>query len=352
MEIEIFSEDWFDESDLVMLKKLWKSREIMKEVLISRCCESKTFEEFIEIIKGEKGIVKIIKKILDVRDYILGSETSKAGIEPKVQEYNCCDVETIDDFICMYKNAKDIREIIKEVLMYMYYDRCEPETFNDFIDMARDVEDINELKKKMLIKIERRNAKCEVDPRENENSSKCDSDIPKAKFQVDSSCESDIPISRSREISSTNSFHELDTIMVFWSLTPKIGTNIRVIQKQMENKGCDTAIIVCEKDATPATKSIIQKLLKTDVRIDIYNLDEAQNNIKNHFLVPEHRICSNEEKKRVKKIYSASGSTLPIIKYSDPMIKYLGAKKGQLIHIIRPSETYPDKMVNTWRIVS
>ena len=50
-------------------------------------------------------------------------------------------------------------------------------------------------------------------------------------------------------------------------------------------------------------------------------------------------IATEEEKRKVLKKYMVKPSQLPKIISSDPMAKYLGLRKGQLVKILRQSQT-------------
>ncbi|MCD6312374.1 MAG: DNA-directed RNA polymerase subunit H [Thaumarchaeota archaeon] len=58
-----------------------------------------------------------------------------------------------------------------------------------------------------------------------------------------------------------------------------------------------------------------------------------------HFLVPKHRILSPEEAKQVLERYRVQPHQLPHILVSDPVVKAIGAKPGDIIEIIRDSPT-------------
>jgi len=59
-----------------------------------------------------------------------------------------------------------------------------------------------------------------------------------------------------------------------------------------------------------------------------------------HELVPKHIILSPEEREEVLKKYNITKlSQFPRILKSDPVVKAIGAKKGDLIKIIRKSTT-------------
>jgi len=61
--------------------------------------------------------------------------------------------------------------------------------------------------------------------------------------------------------------------------------------------------------------------------------------ISKHVLVPKHEILSPEEAKKVLERYHAKPEQLPYILSSDPMVRVLGAKPGDIIKIIRESKT-------------
>lgn len=66
---------------------------------------------------------------------------------------------------------------------------------------------------------------------------------------------------------------------------------------------------------------------------------ERQISIMEHELVPQHRVLSPEEAQEVLKRFGVQPQQLPYILISDPIVKTLGAKPGDIIEIKRPSET-------------
>lgn len=58
-----------------------------------------------------------------------------------------------------------------------------------------------------------------------------------------------------------------------------------------------------------------------------------------HELVPKHVVLSEKEKEEMLKKYSITLKQLPRILTSDPVVKLLGAKIGDVIKIIRKSPT-------------
>lgn len=60
--------------------------------------------------------------------------------------------------------------------------------------------------------------------------------------------------------------------------------------------------------------------------------------ILNNELVPKHEILSKEEEEELLKKYNTTKKHLPKILSTDPIVKLLGAKKGDIIKITRKSQ--------------
>lgn len=61
--------------------------------------------------------------------------------------------------------------------------------------------------------------------------------------------------------------------------------------------------------------------------------------VKSHFLVPKHIKLSEREAKKVLEKYKVSLKELPKILKTDPALEELDVKPGDIIKIIRKSET-------------
>lgn len=64
-----------------------------------------------------------------------------------------------------------------------------------------------------------------------------------------------------------------------------------------------------------------------------------QLNVLDHIMVPDHKIMSEEEVSQLFSSYSITSEQLPKMYHDDPAVKVIGAKIGDVIRIIRTSQT-------------
>ena len=74
--------------------------------------------------------------------------------------------------------------------------------------------------------------------------------------------------------------------------------------------------------------------------IQIFNIESLMFNITQHILVPHHEIMNQTETTNIMSKYNIQNLLqLPLILQSDPVAKFIGAKRGDIVKITKPSET-------------
>ena len=92
----------------------------------------------------------------------------------------------------------------------------------------------------------------------------------------------------------------------------------------------------------PVTSSALRAfdpIVELGITAEHFREEDLLVNITRHELVPTHVLLSDEEKKVLLDRYRLKETQLPRMQSSDPVAKYLGLKKGQVVKIIRKSET-------------
>jgi len=130
-----------------------------------------------------------------------------------------------------------------------------------------------------------------------------------------------------------------DQIFVFFPEEVKVGVKtIKNLAERMRNQGVKRAIMVVQQNMTPFAKQCLSEM-QPKYHIELFQEAELLVNITKHVLVPEHRILTREEKKTLLARYKVKETQLPRIQFSDPVARYYGMNRGQIVRIVRPSET-------------
>lgn len=103
---------------------------------------------------------------------------------------------------------------------------------------------------------------------------------------------------------------------------------------------CYHAIVVT-KNITSNTAMTIRALKnqRPSIVIETFMESETMYTVIDHVLVPKHIICSTEKKLAVMEAYAVKNEQIPQIRATDPVCKYIGAVKGNLVKIVRPSDS-------------
>ena len=128
------------------------------------------------------------------------------------------------------------------------------------------------------------------------------------------------------------------TLMVKFEDEESIGIKpITALRDEMLESRVSHCILVYPKSITSPARKFLEKTV--DVRIEQFSEDELVINITRHQLMPHHSLLTLAEKKQLLYDTKLKDSQLPRILATDPMAKFLGAKRGDVIRVVRRSET-------------
>jgi len=132
---------------------------------------------------------------------------------------------------------------------------------------------------------------------------------------------------------------EMNQLFVFFPEDEKVGVKpIKVYTDRMKEEGVSNAILILRVDITPFAKQAVQEV-SDSFRIEHFKEAELLVDITEHKLVPAHQVLSQNEKQELLQRYRLKETQLPRIQPNDPVARYYGMKRGQVVKIIRPSET-------------
>ncbi|KAJ5066853.1 DNA-directed RNA polymerases i ii and iii subunit rpabc1 [Anaeramoeba ignava] len=128
-------------------------------------------------------------------------------------------------------------------------------------------------------------------------------------------------------------------IFIFFPPKETVGIDqIKEFEKKMADGAVHRAILVIQNKVSPFAKKYIVSLAPEKI-MEIFHENELLVNITEHKLVPKHEPLTDEEKKALLERYKLKETQLPRISVDDPVARYLGLSKGQVVKIKRPSET-------------
>ncbi len=109
---------------------------------------------------------------------------------------------------------------------------------------------------------------------------------------------------------------------------------VNQLAKVMKEENIERSLVVTSGRYTQAAKSNARKN-----NIELIPRIFPVFNIFDHKLVPKHEILPTEEREKLLRQYRVQPYQLPRIKTSDPVVKAIGARTGDIVKIIRDSST-------------
>jgi DNA-directed RNA polymerase I, II, and III subunit RPABC1 len=141
---------------------------------------------------------------------------------------------------------------------------------------------------------------------------------------------------RERLMSVWNKKDDNTPIFVWYPKANRIGVQeIQAFYKQMKNDNVERALVIYQ-DMSPWAKQCIAKM---KIIMEPWKEAELLVNIMKHTFVPEHQPLTDSEKLDLLVKYKLKETQLPRIQVTDPVARFLGLARGQVVKITRPSET-------------
>jgi DNA-directed RNA polymerase I, II, and III subunit RPABC1 len=132
---------------------------------------------------------------------------------------------------------------------------------------------------------------------------------------------------------------DIGTVWVEFLPDSSVGIKqMRNFAQHLSQNNFHTGILVTNVSITAAAMKIIPAVA-SETKIECFLESDLLVNITHHELVPKHVLLSKEERVKLLARYRLKDTQLPRIQVGDPVARYLGLRRGQVVKIIRTSET-------------
>lgn len=129
----------------------------------------------------------------------------------------------------------------------------------------------------------------------------------------------------------------IGSILVRFATDPDVRIKqLKDFQKHLHDRNFYSGIYIASGTVTNA---VLKAGPTWPIPIEVFREDDLLVNITRHELVPKHILLSPREKYALLTRYRLKETQLPRITYDDPMAMYLRLRRGQVVKIIRKSET-------------
>ncbi len=130
-----------------------------------------------------------------------------------------------------------------------------------------------------------------------------------------------------------------DQLFVFFPDDSPVGVKpIRGYLERMNEQGVQRAIVVVKNTMTPSAAKVMTTMAPKYL-LEQFTETELVVNITEHTLVPQHVVLTDDEKRALLIKYRLKDTQLPRILVTDPIARYYGMRRGQVVKILRTSET-------------
>jgi len=131
------------------------------------------------------------------------------------------------------------------------------------------------------------------------------------------------------------------TEMIFIYFSDEKSVGVKTMRKFLgilEEKQIKRGVIIFPGNMTPSARKVIVAMA-AQFKLEEFAETDLLVNITHHTLVPRHDVLEPHEKKELLSKYRVKETQLPRIQLADPVARYYGLRRGQVVKITRPSET-------------
>lgn len=135
------------------------------------------------------------------------------------------------------------------------------------------------------------------------------------------------------------SITKIGKILIYMSNRSRISEkDIETFLETTQQNGGELSIVVVP---IPPSANILSAVRQKSDKLQLFHAGQLQFDITTHRKIPRHRILNEDEKKAFSEKFNITkpGDQMPMIDSQDIMAKWIGAKPGDIVEIMRKSDT-------------
>ncbi|XP_021297189.1 DNA-directed RNA polymerase V subunit 5C [Herrania umbratica] len=126
-------------------------------------------------------------------------------------------------------------------------------------------------------------------------------------------------------------------LVVFMGTNDIRKATVCALKGQILNESLSGLILILQ---SKMNSFALKELKSFPFKVEVFKIADLYVNITKHFLMPKHEVLTAEEKQKLLKKYQLEDKHLPQMLQTDPIARYYGLEKGQVVKV-----TYSEEFV-------
>ncbi|EOY19923.1 RNA polymerase II fifth largest subunit, putative isoform 1 [Theobroma cacao] len=129
----------------------------------------------------------------------------------------------------------------------------------------------------------------------------------------------------------------IEILVVFMGTNDIRKATVCALKGQILNESLSGLILILQ---SKMNSFALKELKNFPFKVELFKIADLYVNITKHFLMPKHEVLTAEEKQKLLKKYQLEDKQLPQMLQTDPIARYYGLEKGQVVKV-----TYSEEFV-------
>ncbi|XP_074564862.1 DNA-directed RNA polymerase V subunit 5A [Curcuma longa] len=125
-------------------------------------------------------------------------------------------------------------------------------------------------------------------------------------------------------------------LVIFFGTEPFKLSTLREMYNAVKQENLTNLILVLQSKMSSKARDGVKEISR--IKVETFQITELLVNITKHVLMPKHEFLTTDEKQDLLKKYNVGESQFPRMLETDPVSRYYGLKKGQIVKVTYEGE--------------